>query len=434
MALQDDSFKMMRLNMIRLPPASVTLPRQARLEGQSRAHIVEFDVVFSLSDDYGTSFTEFDSHTIEISAVSGSDDQLGVIKVADAKTALPASDHVQLSVEGVSGPYYPCRLRLVFEHGNVPSEFKIRARTTPSTPSAGEIHDELSADTFGMLKILNKAGEDVFRNWNDERYVVLDVTSGSIAVERSVTASEAKTATDKNQTALRYVYLNDSKSNERQCIRITERPGLNNSTGQRLWDCAIGMASWLNADKAVLLSNEGNNADEDARPLQRRRSSIGAHHTFLELGAGCGLVSMALSTTSNRQVKIVATDVQETVETTLSENLSANIHASSRIRPLTLHWGPVPTLARQDLIGSDQGALTILATDVLYNTGSHKVLLQTLCELLEGSGKADAQAFIAYKKRTDGDDTFFVTAARSGLEVNKVWSWGEISIWIFVHK
>ena len=41
------------------------------------------------------------------------------------------------------------------------------------------------------------------------------------------------------------------------------------------------------------------------------------------------------------------------------------------------------------------------------------------------------RALIAYKRRTDGDDGFFELARRAGLEVRRVWEWGEVSVWAF---
>lgn len=91
-------------------------------------------------------------------------------------------------------------------------------------------------------------------------------------------------------------------------IRIVERPALNNSTGQRLWDCAIGLTCYLSMHPAALsLSGSGSTSEP---PAKRRK-----HEPYLqvvELGAGCGLVGIAaaqLLEESRVEGEVVCTDV-----------------------------------------------------------------------------------------------------------------------------
>ncbi len=160
---------------------------------------------------------------------------------------------------------------------------------------------------------------------------------------------------------------------------------------------------------------------------------------------------------------VLATDVETTVESTLEENLRANgLLMSSKVsgRPANakprrmiesavLDWGRLSDELlgvvlghpRQDgrrLNGDtdalDSTALTILATDVLYNPESHPLFLSTLLSLLRptrrtSSGNLPRRALVAYKQRTEGDDGFFPLAREAGLEVDKVWKWGEVGVW-----
>lgn len=145
---------------------------------------------------------------------------------------------------------------------------------------------------------------------------------------------------------------------------------------------------------------------------------------MVELGAGCALASMVaaklLSSPSasgaeqTAAATILATDVETTVESTLEENLRANGLLSSSNKKISdqssnakpppimidsavLDWGRLsddqvrvvfghPRQESRRLNGvadtRDDPALTILATDVLYNPESHPLLLATLLSLL----------------------------------------------------
>lgn len=201
---------------------------------------------------------------------------------------------------------------------------------------------------------------------------------------------------------------------------------------------------------------------------------------MVELGAGCALASMVaaklLSSPSasgaeqTAAATILATDVETTVESTLEENLRANgllssssnkkiSDQSSNAKPppimidsAVLDWGRLsddqvrvvfghPRQESRRLNGvadtRDDPALTILATDVLYNPESHPLLLATLLSLLrptrarsqDDGSPLPRRALVTYKRRTEGDDGFFPLAREAGLAVDKVWEWGEVDVW-----
>lgn len=197
---------------------------------------------------------------------------------------------------------------------------------------------------------------------------------------------------------------------------------------------------------------------------------------MVELGAGCALASMVaaklLSSPSasgaeqTAAATILATDVETTVESTLEENLRANgLLSSSKIsgrssnakpppimiESAVLDWGRLSDEQLRVMLGDhrqggrsmyethalDPAALTIFATDVLYNPESHPLLLATLLSLLrptrarsqDDGSPLPRRALIAYKRRTEGDDGFFPLAREAGLAVDKVWEWGEVGVW-----
>lgn len=302
------------------------------------------------------------------------------------------------------------------------------------------------------------------------------------------------------QTAIRTVHLSnpapepqaDGPNESAATIEITERPGLNNSTGQRLWDCAIGLTSFLSQYPAALdpdsaleglLEDEEGPDQELSRPppAKRLRQDVAVSSPrprrrlrVVELGAGCALASMVaaklLSSPSasggQSAATVLATDVETTVESTLEENLRANGLSSSSskisgrsskakspimIESAVLDWGRLSDEQLRVVLGHprqdgrpmngetdalDPAALTILATDVLYNPESHPLFLSTLLSLLrptktklQDGSLLPRRALVAYKRRTEGDDGFFPLAREAGLEVDKVWEWGEVGVW-----
>lgn len=246
------------------------------------------------------------------------------------------------------------------------------------------------------------------------------------------------------QTALRRIHLPSSPSTS---ITIVERPGLNNSTGQRLWDCAIGLSAYLSLHPASLSARNPSlpssvppPLDDDSPPSNKRRKTSGRkrHCRIVELGAGCALASLAASCLSRDQEgdsSIVATDIEATVSTTLTENLEYNRVVTRPIDKSVLDWGELTHEQVKEVVGKSTD-LTLVATDVLYNPESHQLLLDTLLSFLRTpSDRAvlegvECRALIAYKRRTEGDDGFFELARRAGLKVQKVWAWSEVSVWV----
>ena len=244
---------------------------------------------------------------------------------------------------------------------------------------------------------------------------------------------------------------------------ILERPGLNNSTGQRLWDCAIGLSAFLTLHPSALDAStplaDLSPPDDTLRPSKKLRLEPAAEPSpkrrrlrVVELGAGCALASLAaahvLRSTSGVDASVLATDIEATVETTLRENLELNARRRDgevEVRAGVLDWGELAP-ARVDEVVAGAEAVTLLGTDILYNPSSHGVLLSTLISVLRppssppsssppsppaASAHRHRRALIAYKRRTDGDDAFFQLARDGGLAVRHVWAWGEVGVWAF---
>ena len=244
---------------------------------------------------------------------------------------------------------------------------------------------------------------------------------------------------------------------------ILERPGLNNSTGQRLWDCAIGLSAFLTLHPSALDAStplaDLSPADDVLRPSKKQRLEPATEPSpkrrrlrVVELGAGCALASLAaahvLRSTSGVDAAVLVTDIEATVETTLRENLELNARRRDgevEVRAGVLDWGELAP-ARVDEVVAGAEAVTLLGTDILYNPSSHGVLLSTLISVLRppssppsssppsppaASAHRHRRALIAYKRRTDGDDAFFQLARDGGLAVRHVWAWGEVGVLAF---
>ncbi|GAA5860263.1 hypothetical protein JCM3774_000362 [Rhodotorula dairenensis] len=505
-----DAFCIGRLRFIRLPPSWISLPRTSSTKPQT----VDFDLAVGATDDYGTDL-QFDSVDLKLEILDATtlDPVRGVqLRLEGASTyrssaaAHPAS--VRFAFSPAQGPILKLKLSLTFMPEFVAGKtrsalvFSLSVAPTTSGDIASPNKLVTSTSTSTLRTALGEASQPVIETWDDRRYVLMGLRSGPVEIR--VDKEPAKVAQEKVQTAIRTVHVEKPLSSATEwtdaagAIQITERPGLNNSTGQRLWDCAIGLTSFLSQNPAALdpnsslraLSHERGDADHEdlatSRPAKRLRpddasSSSPRQLRVVELGAGCALASMVaaqlLSSESNHgAASVLATDVEATVESTLKENLVANGLALSdstvsstvpsrpkakapiKVERAVLEWGrlsdeqlavvlryPHPTRGRsdRDSPGDDGAALTILATDVLYNPESHPLLLATLLSLLRptdgpaqscsppsgSSPTVPRRALVAYKRRTDGDDGFFPLARGAGLKVQKVWEWGEVGVW-----
>ncbi|KAG0663076.1 hypothetical protein C6P46_002919 [Rhodotorula mucilaginosa] len=513
-----DAFCIGRLRFIRLPPSWISLQRSSSNKPQT----INIELAIGATDDYGTDL-QFDSVDLKL-------------ELLDATTLAPVRG-VQLRPEGSStsrtpesaqpatavfsfspaqGPIHKLKLSLTF----LPTF--LASNKTPTSlvfalsvaPAVGEARRSSSSFTTGPVAsssttaLRNTIGEPrrpVIKTWDDRKFVLMSLRSGPVEIR--IEKEPARVAQEKVQTAIRTVHLSSNPASEPQAaspreaaatIAITERPGLNNSTGQRLWDCAIGLTSFLSQYPAALdpnfaldglLEEEGGPDQEHSRPPPAKRARqdvtvssrprLRGRLRVVELGAGCALASMVaaklLSSPSasgaeqTAAATILATDVETTVESTLEENLRANGLLSSSNKKISdqssnakpppimidsavLDWGRLsddqvrvvfghPRQESRRLNGvadtRDDPALTILATDVLYNPESHPLLLATLLSLLrptrarsqDDGSPLPRRALVTYKRRTEGDDGFFPLAREAGLAVDKVWEWGEVGVW-----
>lgn len=420
-------------------------------------------------------------------------------------------------IDSASGPFHALTIQLDFK--SLHHSTTIRLLVTGQSLDPAVSFTGLSTDTLMMMRMVGEEEQIPYTHWDDQRFIFMRVTSGDITVDAAPRISSGNRAKGKGtgkpagenvisatkgqlcrhsyagvvshaltqiymyspvQTALRRVYLPGSTGQAKLSIPsfdIIERPNLNNSTGQRLWDCSLGLSLYLAADPSRLvpsptLTDAGAGRESKRLRLDAPSTTSATDCSSLqvvELGAGCGLLSLlahALLETAPHNAsldspscfEVIATDVEATVESTLAENLLCNSgHQTSgegskpeghwqkriRIRSEVLEWGAaIPDDMRQmrlKILGSTpvtvRNDLLVLASDVLYNPSFHQPLLDTLLALLRppdiptGLQCPRREAKIAYKHRTEGDDDFFRMAREAGLAAEKVWEWGKIQVW-----
>jgi len=127
----------------------------------------------------------------------------------------------------------------------------------------------------------------------------------------------------------------------------------------------------------------------------------------LEVGAGCGMVGIALS--QLRKAEIILTDLED-AQDIMQSNIDAATQASgSSLKRQVLGWGT----GLDDL--ADIRFDLILVSDCIYNPDSSVLLVETLKQL--SLRNPDLLVYVALKRRHDADEVFFEHMQKSGLGI-----------------
>ncbi|SGY70168.1 BQ5605_C004g03113 [Microbotryum silenes-dioicae] len=435
-----DAFKIARLRFLRSPPAVIAVPE---LTTPRTPCLLPIELLVGITDDYGVHIDAFASLELRLRVVDCDDLLSSPIKHVELQ--VNGSDHGHYVFDTSRGNYHKvvASLRIAQSPEVLPKavRFELSVARTKAPP------DKLSRVSQRILEIIGEGEQIVLEGWQGQRYIFMSSLSGDVELKqgRSLPNDPGKV-----QTNLRRIH-----TDLEQVISIVERPGLNNSTGQRLWDCAIGLCGFLSSRPDALYPSQPlpeaaesstNDRAADWGPAAKRSQRVPPRLVVIELGAGCALASLFAAVLLDKlkpngsmtaaRARVVATDVKETVSTTLRENLDYN-HLLKHIDAKVLRWGSLDTSSLDSFIGNDgeDTDLTLLGTDVLYNPESHQALLDTLTSFLNrplSAGGGHQRAIIAYKARTEGDEHFFQLARDvPGLQVTLVWRWGDVSVWSF---
>ncbi|EDQ98329.1 uncharacterized protein LACBIDRAFT_303943 [Laccaria bicolor S238N-H82] len=197
-------------------------------------------------------------------------------------------------------------------------------------------------------------------------------------------------------------------------LKITEQTSFD--LDKKIWDSGIGLSSWL-----VGLCNR-TNLDSDSAAVRQMRDALfsSERRTILELGAGTGLVAIAIAalrSASNLPDDIIATDVSSAMPL-LEQNISSNQHTfTTSPKAVVLDWDDEDF--PQDVTGLEDGLDAIVMADVTYNTASFPSLIRTLDKLLRLGSKPSA-ILLGYKERDAAERTLWDMAAEIGVEFEKV--------------
>ncbi|KAJ6017896.1 hypothetical protein N7451_001275 [Penicillium sp. IBT 35674x] len=171
-------------------------------------------------------------------------------------------------------------------------------------------------------------------------------------------------------------------------LKIWEETG--NSIARHIWDAALA---------SIIFLNQSITGTATAMPLlnqllKPRSSALQA----VELGAGCGIVGIALATMLD-QCNVLLTDLPE-VEKIVMRNIDeAHLKPSSSVRYQNLDWDePPPNLCSQPID-------LILVSDCTYNADSLPTLVSVLDRLVRTS--PDALILVALKRRHESEAIFF---------------------------
>ncbi|KAI8997333.1 putative methyltransferase-domain-containing protein [Pilobolus umbonatus] len=165
-------------------------------------------------------------------------------------------------------------------------------------------------------------------------------------------------------------------------IRISE--DAEESIARHVWDCGLGMCQFMAEHKNEIKGD-----------------------CILELGSGTGLVGIYAGKLLNSS-QVYLTDLADALGI-MQQNVDIN-HAEN-IEVAELSWGSHSADDRYKTVN------LVLLTDVLYNQGSHDVLLDTLEWLLENE---NSKALLSYKERNPAERDFFMKIKSRGFMYEQV--------------
>lgn len=150
-------------------------------------------------------------------------------------------------------------------------------------------------------------------------------------------------------------------------------------------------------------------SSDDSLPLLRKllTAEKSKRLRVLEVGAGCGIVGIALS--QLRKCEVILTDLEDAQEIMQSNVDCAAPASGSSLKRQVLGWGA----GLGDLEGSKFDV--VLVSDCIYNPDSSVLLVETIKALTEQN--PHVLIFVAFKRRHDADDIFFKNMRENKLRV-----------------
>ncbi|TDL23856.1 hypothetical protein BD410DRAFT_746742 [Rickenella mellea] len=226
----------------------------------------------------------------------------------------------------------------------------------------------------------------------------------SMPMSFSSRATVAKQAAKQEQIERLFNIHHDSS------VLVNIREQLSFDLDKKIWDSGVGLCHWM----ASVASGTTQSPTLSAILFGSE------DRTIFELGAGTGLVSIALAALRSRssnasRAKIFTTDLPSAMEV-IDNNISSNSHLYPDIVPqaLVLDWD-------DEHLPPDLGSKIdlIIMADVTYNTSSFPSLVATL-ERLKKVGREPPAVLLAYKERDAAERDLWNQVTRIGLELHEI--------------
>ncbi|EPE31635.1 S-adenosyl-L-methionine-dependent methyltransferase [Glarea lozoyensis ATCC 20868] len=229
----------------------------------------------------------------------------------------------------------------------------------------------------------------------DSCFAVLEgKNEGGVVAVRSMSMSQKGNATSSNtsQPPLAERVFNTGK--EGKDLHIWEETG--ESIARHIWDAGLVLSAYI----STLPTTQPN------LPILNSILTTKPSLKILELGAGCGIVGISLSTLPNT-TQIILTDLPEATDI-LTQNLSS---LPSDISHEVLDWSaPLPA----HIAGTEWDLIAI--SDCTYNPDVVPDLVKTLGELARGK---EVYVVLAMKVRHESELVFFELMDKKGFEVRE---------------
>ncbi|EZF30522.1 family protein [Trichophyton mentagrophytes] len=195
-------------------------------------------------------------------------------------------------------------------------------------------------------------------------------------------------------------------------VRIWEETG--NNLARHIWDASLAWLMLFQETLApVVVAADGNDGQATSPSLMFkdliRQNDDKSHFNVIELGAGCGIVGIALAQ-SLTDCSVLLTDLEE-VRDIVSRNINmSNPAAGSKIDFQVLDWETsIPSRI------SEQQYDLIVVSDCTYNSDSLPALVDTMAALVDRSPQA--VIIVALKRRHESETVFFEFMHRARLDV-----------------
>ncbi|KAJ5142903.1 uncharacterized protein N7515_001690 [Penicillium bovifimosum] len=202
-------------------------------------------------------------------------------------------------------------------------------------------------------------------------------------------------------------------SGDTRPMEIWEETG--NSIARHIWDAGLATVTYIHKtvnSRGKTASKESNNGTCSQMPALKQVLSTSRNTPLqvVELGAGCGIVGIALAQMLPN-CSVLLTDLPEVGEI-ITRNINAAQPATmSSLRYQNLDWDDPPeNLCSQPID-------LILVSDCTYNSDSLPALVSALDRLVRTS--PEAIILVALKRRHDSETVFFELMESAGFAADK---------------